>query len=124
MGGDLAPSFGGTKTFFADLYDTFSGKNFNFHAEKFLTTYFFSQPGFQILRFFTLLSVVYDLFFTRKTTISEKNSLIAPFFYSVRTFARIRQHYTSLNIGGPMHGPSPTSNFGGPSPHSPLGLRP
>src|SRR6218665_2500246 len=26
-------------------------------------------------------------------------------------------------LGGPMHGPSPTSNFGGPPP-SPLGLRP
>src|SRR6218665_2682376 len=35
MGGDLAPTLGETKKFFADLNDTFSGKNFNFHAENF-----------------------------------------------------------------------------------------
>src|SRR6218665_2614301 len=36
---------------------------------------------------------IYDPFLTRTTTISEKNSLMTPFFYSVRTFVRIRQHY-------------------------------
>ena len=39
-------------------------------------------------------------------------------FYSVRTFA----HTTTLLLkilGGRMHGPSPTSNFGGPSPKFP-----
>src|SRR6218665_853149 len=36
---------------------------------------------------------IYDPFFTRKPTISENNSLMTPFLYSVRTFARIRQHY-------------------------------
>src|SRR6218665_3389977 len=67
----------------------------------------------------------YHPFFTRKTTISEKNSFIRPFFYSVHTFKRIRQHYFSKYWGGPMHGPSPTSNFGGDRPtQSPLGLRP
>src|SRR6218665_1222343 len=30
---------------------------------------------------------------------------------------------TSLNIGGPMHGPSPTSNFGGTISPVPQGLR-
>ena len=35
---------------------------------------------FQISRFFTVLNVVYDPFFSRKTTSSEKNSLIRPFF--------------------------------------------
>jgi len=34
---------------------------------------------FQILRFFTVLNVVYNPFFTSKTTISEKNSLIRAF---------------------------------------------
>ena len=85
----------------------------------------FIDQVFQILRFFTLLNVVYNPFFTRKTTISEKNSLIRPFFYSVRTFACIRQHYFSKYLGGPMHGPSPTSNFWGDRPSSaPLDLRP
>src|SRR6218665_1145769 len=55
---------------------------------------------FQILRIFTLLNVVNDPFFTRKTIISEKNSLTTPFFYSLRTFARIRQHYFSKYLGG------------------------
>src|SRR6218665_1208709 len=41
----------------------------------------------------------YHPFFTRKTTISEKNSFIRPFFYSVHSFARIRQHYFSKYWG-------------------------
>src|SRR6218665_3448892 len=73
---------------------------------------------FQILRLFTLLNVVYDLFFTRNTTISEKNSLIAPFFYSVRTFARIRQHYFSKYWGDQCMG-RPHLKFWRPSPQPP-----
>src|SRR6218665_3769634 len=75
---------------------------------------------FQILRIYTVLNVVYDPFYTRKTTISQKNSLTTPFFYSVRTFARIRQHYFSKYwVDGCMRRP-PTSNiFGGTSPQSP-----
>ena len=55
---------------------------------------------FQILRFFTVLNVVYDPFFTGKTTILENNSLIRPFSYSVHPFARVRQHYFSKYWGG------------------------
>ena len=69
--------------------------------------------AFQILRFFTVLNVAYDPFFTRKTTISEKNSLIRPFFYSVRAFAHIRQHYFSKYWGEQCMGCPPTSNFWG-----------
>src|SRR6218665_2637147 len=80
---------------------------------------------FQILRFFTILNVVYGPFFTRKATISEKNSLIRPFFYSVRTFARIRQHYFSKYWGDQCMGrPPPQIFFGGTVPPVPLGLRP
>src|SRR6218665_2870231 len=71
---------------------------------------------FQILRIFTVLNVVHDPFFTRKTTNSEKNS----FFYSVRTFAPIRQHYFSKYWRDACMGRPPTSNFGGTVP---LGLR-
>src|SRR6218665_4050440 len=53
---------------------TFFPKNF------FMTFYLVIDQVFRILRFFTVLDVVYDPFFTRKTTISEKNSLIRPFF--------------------------------------------
>src|SRR6218665_212935 len=62
---------------------------------------FFSQ----IFRIFTILNVVYDPFLTRKNTI----------FYSVHTFACIRQHYFSKYWGDGCMG-VPTSNFGGPSP--------
>jgi len=66
---------------------------------------FFSQI-FRIFATLYMLNVVYDPFLTRKNTI----------FYSVHTFARIRQNYFSkllLKIlGGRMHGPSSTSNFG------------
>ena len=93
-GGDLAPSLGGTENF----------SRTKISDDLFLVI----DQVFKILRFFTVLNVVYDPFFTTKTTISEKNSLIRPFFYSVRTFARIRQHYFSKCWGGPMHGPSPT----------------
>ena len=72
----------------------------------------------QILRFFTVLNHVYNLFFTRKTTISEKNSLIRPFF-TLFVLTRASDNTTFLNIGGPMHGPSPTSNFWGDRPPSP-----
>src|SRR6218665_246523 len=83
---------------------------------------FSHRPGFSDFPYlYCVLNVVYDPFFTRKTTISGKNSLIRPFFYSVRTFAHIRQHYFSKYWGGPM--PSPHLKFlRGPSPQSSLGL--
>src|SRR6218665_3405347 len=64
---------------------------------------------FQILRFFTLLNVVYDLFFTRNTTISEKNSLIAPFFYSVRTGDQCMGRPPPQILGEPSHPVPPRS---------------
>src|SRR6218665_3087730 len=83
-----------------------------FSRRKFLTTFFLVID--QILRFFTLLNVVlfvYNLFFTRKTAISENNSLITPFFNSVRTFARIPTTLLLKILGRPMHGPSPPSQI-------------
>src|SRR6218665_1860886 len=74
---------------------------------------------FQIFRFFTLLNVVYNLFFTRKTTISENNSLTTPFVYSVRTFACIRQHYFSKYWGTIAWAVPPPKIFGGTVPPSP-----
>src|SRR6218665_2700605 len=67
-----------------------------------------------IFRMFTMLNVVY-------MTISsqEKHN-----FHSVHAFTHIRQHYFSKYWGGPMHGRSPTSTFGGTVPPVPLGLRP
>ena len=45
-----------------------------------MTFFLVIDQVFQIFRFFTVLNVIYDPFFTRKTAISEKNSLIRPFF--------------------------------------------
>src|SRR6218665_1553523 len=101
----------------------FFSEKFPFSRPKILMTFFLVIdqvflifPFFsQILRIFTVLNVIYDPFFTRKTAISKKNSLTTPFFYSVRTFARIRQHYFSKywGVGGRMHGPSPHLKFWG-----------
>jgi len=45
------------------------------------------------------------------------------FFTLFILFAHIRQHCFPKYLRGRMHGRSPTSNFGGPSPQSPLGFR-
>src|SRR6218665_1836574 len=61
-----------------------------------------------------MLNVVYDPFPTRKIP-----------FFTLFILSRASDNTTSQNIGGRMHGPSPTSYFlGGPSPSPPLGLRP
>src|SRR6218665_3177506 len=56
--------FGGTKNYtYTELH--FFRKKFPFSRQKFLT-FFLVDQVFHILRFFTLLNVVYHLFFTRK----------------------------------------------------------
>src|SRR6218665_1508222 len=74
---------------------------------------------------FTMLNVVYDPFLTTTTAISEKNSFMTLFF-TLFVLSRASDNTTSQNIwGGRMHGPSPTSNFGGTVPPIlPIGLRP
>src|SRR6218665_2723595 len=103
------------------MNDVLFGKKFHFHGQIFLVI----DQVYLIFRIFTVLNVVYDPFFTRKTTISENNSLITPLLYSVRTFARIRQHYFSIYWGdGCMGRPPPQICLGGLSPQSHLGFRP
>src|SRR6218665_70410 len=65
---------------------------------------------FQIFHIFTVCDVIYDPFYTRRTPISENNSLNYTFFYSVRAFARIRQNYSKY-WGGADAWAVPTSNF-------------
>src|SRR6218665_282509 len=86
------------------LNDVFR-KKFPFSWPKFLMTfYFFShRPGFSNFlfifpdfRIFTMLNVVYDPLFTRKTTISEKNSFMTPFLLC----SYFRAHPTTLQIFG------------------------
>src|SRR6218665_1419306 len=65
----------------------------------------------KISHIFAASNVVYDPFFTRKTLISEDNSLMTPFFYSVHAFARVRQTLLLKILGGRMYGPSPHLKF-------------
>src|SRR6218665_1730819 len=87
-------------TFFSGKISIITPKNsddlfFFSHRPDFLIFPFF----FQILRIFTVLNVVYAPFFTRKTTISEKNFLTTPFF-TLFVLSRASDNTTSQNIGG------------------------
>src|SRR6218665_774355 len=99
---------------------TFFRKKFPFSRQKFLMTFFLIIdqvfrifPLFsQIFRFFTMLNVACDPFLTRKTPF-----LLCSYFHA---------HSTTLLLKilrRRLHGPSPTSTFGGTAP-IPLGLRP
>ena len=80
-------------------------------------TFFGIFPFFsQILRIFTMLNVVYDPFPTRKT----------PFFTRfIHVLSRASDNTTSQNIGGTnAWAVPPPQILRGPSPQSPLGLRP
>src|SRR6218665_1677053 len=69
-----------------------------------------------IFRIFTLLNIVHNPFLARKTPFSH--------FGSTKFLVSHPQNTTSQTIGGRVHGPSPTSNFGGTVPPVPLGFRP
>src|SRR6218665_2827667 len=62
----------------------------------------------QILPIFARLNVVFDSFLTRKTH-----------FFTLLILSHTSDNTTSLNIGGPMHGPSPHLKFWGDRPPSP-----
>src|SRR6218665_1190447 len=108
--------------------DVFFEKNYHFRVLKFSWPFFVGIDQvflifpffFQILRIFTVLNVVYQSPFLNKNNhYFRKEFLGDTFFYSVRTFARIQQHYFSKYWGDRC-----TSNLlGGPSPQPPLGPR-
>src|SRR6218665_617594 len=84
-------------------------------------TFFSHRPGFS--NFPSLLPDFQDLYFVRCRTqpFPHKNNT---FFYSVHTFAHIRQHYFSKYWGDECMGRPPPQTLGAPSPQSPLGFRP
>src|SRR6218665_2930325 len=104
--------WGGPKKYFVVQFQ----EKFAFSGSKFLMTFFLVIdlvlrifPFFShIFRMFTMLTVVYDHFLIRKNHFS-----LCSYFHA---------HPTTLLLkilGGPMHGPSPTSNFGGTVPPVP-----
>ena len=105
MGGDLAPNLGAPKKYFAAQFQE------KFPFSGFLRIFpFFSH----IFRMFTTLNVVYDHFLTRKTQ-----------FFTLFMLSRTSNNTTSQNIGGTnAWAVPPPQILGGPSPQSPLGLRP
>jgi len=65
--------------------------------------------------FFAVLNVVYEPFFTRKTTTSEK----IPWWHLFFVLSRASDNTTSQKyLGDECMGRLPTSNFGGLSPQS------
>src|SRR6218665_2506317 len=98
----------------------FPGKIFIFTPKISHDRFFSHRPVFHILRFFTVLNVVYDTFLRpflhKKNHYFRKEFLDKTIFYSVRASTRIRQHYFSKYWGGPMYGPSPHLEFGGRPP--------
>src|SRR6218665_689799 len=116
MGGDLAPSLGGRQKIFISI---FTPKNSD---DLFLVinhVFLILTISFQIPCVFIVSNVIYDPFFTTKSPLSTKNSLTTPIFSSLQAFAPIPQTILLKILGGPMHGPSPTSNFLGDRPPSP-----
>ena len=129
-GGDLAPSLrGGTENFFAD-------QNFGmtFLSEKIFTPKNSDNPFLVIAQVFLIFTLYFQSpylycvkcriwpFLHKKNHFFWKKFLDDTYFllfYSLRAFTPIRQHYFSKYWGGPMHGSSPTSNFGGTVPPVP-----
>src|SRR6218665_2556907 len=119
MGGDLAPNLGGTNKFFRG---PISGKISIFRVKISDDLIFSHRPGSSDFSFlfqhfpyvYYVKCRIYDHFLTRKTQFS-----LCSCFHA---------HPTTLLLkilgGGPMHGRSPTSTFGGDRPPVPPGLRP
>src|SRR6218665_961360 len=118
MGGDLAPNLGGTrKNFRGPISGKISIFRVKISDDLFLVIDLVLRifPFFShIFRMFTMLNVVYDHFLTRK-----------PPFFTLFILSRISDNTASQNIGGTnAWAVPPPQILGGPSPQSPLGLRP
>jgi len=59
------------------------------------------------------------LFLPKNLCFRTKHSFMTPFFKSQFVLCHTSNNTTSQNIGGRMHGPSPTSNFKGTVPQPP-----
>src|SRR6218665_3375271 len=77
----------------------------------------------KISHIFAASNVVYDPFFTRKTLISEDNSLMTPFFTLFMLSHASDKHYFSKYWGDGCMGRPPPQILGGPYP-SPLRFPP
>ena len=128
-GGDLAPSLGGTEKKFADqdFWLTFFQKKIPFSRPKFLMTFsLITDQVFRIFTFFSQFSVSFTMLNGMSyMTLSSQEPLFQEriplwhLFYSVRTFARIRQDYFSKYWGDGCRDVLPPQILRGLSPQSP-----
>src|SRR6218665_409333 len=79
---------------------------------------------FWIFHIFAICNVVFDPFFTRKTHISKNNSFMTPYFTLFVLSHTYDKHYFSKYWEDGCMGLPPPKILWGPSPQSPLGLRP
>src|SRR6218665_4004830 len=91
---------------------TFLRKEFPFLRQKFLMTFVFPHI-FQILPVFTVSNDTSVALPSREKPTFREKTLDDTFFYSVRTFARIQQHYFSEYWVDECMGRPPTSKFWG-----------
>src|SRR6218665_1385909 len=86
------------------LNDIFSEKMYIF-TPKISDDFFSHRPDFSDFTFLYCIKCRIRPFLHKKNHyFSEKNSLIRPFF-TLFVLSRASDNTTSLNIGGPMHGP-------------------
>ena len=120
--------FGGRKKISPTKFsnDPFLGKYFHFHAENlwwlFLVINWLSFLSFPLSQLSNIISyIIYNIYI-------DRSFLDENVYFTDKNF---RSYFRTLPITllleilwGRMHGPFPTSNFGGPFPQSLLGLRP
>src|SRR6218665_3287209 len=80
---------------------------------------FSHRPGFSDFTFLYSIKCRIRPFLHQKNHYFGKEFLASTIFYSVRTFARIRQHYFSKYWGDQCMGRSSTSNLGDRPPRPP-----
>ena len=130
MGGDLAPSLGGTekklRTKFSNVQTTFFRKKFPFYCQKFLMTFFSHRPYFVCLLPVStvvseILHIAYTALFLTKNLYFRKKSSITPLLVSSYFLAHPITLLLEL-LGDGCMGRPPHLKLGGPSPSSPKSL--
>ena len=91
----------------------FSGKNSHFHALNFWWPLFSHRPGFSDFPYHYCVKCRIWSFLHKKSHYFRKEFLDDSFFKTLFVLSRASDNTTSQNMGGRMHGPSPTSNFFG-----------
>jgi len=128
IGGDLDPSLGRDGKNILQTNDVFLGKNyFYFHAQKFWWPLFSHRACFSHFSYdFSRVPYLYCMKchtciwrFLHQKPLFQKIIPWWHLFFTLFVLSRASDNATSQNIGGRMHGPSPTSKFGGPSPSPP-----